>query len=98
MTPIRRAALTAAVLTAASAFAALPAVAAEDGSTATRSPSGAVTTTKTPTHNGVASPGPHNPGARLPESGQIPGAPGHGGSHADTHAGSSLKSPGENAH
>ena len=95
MTPIRRAALTAAIVTATAALAASPVLAAESGSS---TPSGAVTSTKTPTHNGVASPGPHNPGARLPESGQIPGAPGHGDGHADTHAGASLKSPGEGTH
>ncbi|GAN77678.1 hypothetical protein [Acidisphaera rubrifaciens] len=92
MKPIRRAAMATAALAAAAAFAAGPALAAD--TSAAPSPSGAVTSTKTPTHNGVASPGPQNPGGRMPESGHIPGAPGQNGSHA----GSSLKSPGENAH
>lgn len=84
MSPIRRAAMAAAIITVTTAFAVSPVLAENAGSDAgsATSPSGAVTSTKTPTHNGVGSPGPQNPGGRMPESGHIPGAPGQNGSHA----------------
>jgi hypothetical protein len=34
-------------------------------------------TTMTPKNTGVASPGPQNPGGRMPESGQVPAPPTH---------------------
>jgi hypothetical protein len=35
--------------------------------------------TMTPKNTGVASPGPQNPGGRMPESGQVPAPPAQGG-------------------
>ncbi len=55
-------------LMSATLFLPVPAALAQQNGTAT---------TMTPKNTGVGSPGPQNPGGRMPESGQVPTAPAH---------------------
>ncbi len=59
------------ILIAASLLLPVPAALAQQNGTAS---------TMTPKNTGVGAPGPQNPGGRMPESGQVPVPPAHGGS------------------